>query len=109
MADMTASRPGQADATGCFRALFLKKYGGEVLTAFRESNVFIGRHMVRTITQGKSAQFPATWKAVASYHTVGTQITGQVIKGNERTINLDDLLISPVFIASIGSGTTSEK
>jgi P22 coat protein - gene protein 5. len=101
MADMTASRPGQADATGDSRALFLKKYGGEVLTAFRESNVFIGRHMVRTITQGKSAQFPATWKAVASYHTVGTQITGQVIKGNERTINLDDLLISPVFIASI--------
>lgn len=57
MADMLPSRPGQADGAGDSRALFLKKYGGEVLTAFRESNVFISRHMVRTITSGKSAQF----------------------------------------------------
>lgn len=101
MADMTVARPGQANGAGDPKVLFLKKYGGEVLTAFRESNVFIGRHIVRTITSGKSAQFPATWKATAQYHTPGTQITGQQIKGNERVINLDDVLISPVFIASI--------
>jgi hypothetical protein len=46
-------------------------------------------------------QFPSSWRAVASYHTPGTQITGQVIGGNERVITIDDLLTSPVFIASI--------
>lgn len=44
---------------------------------------------------------PASWKAVASYHTPGTQLIGQVINGNERVLIVDDLLASPVFIASI--------
>jgi len=34
------------------RALFLKTYGGEVMTAFEESNVFGDRHTVRTLTSG---------------------------------------------------------
>lgn len=99
--DMTASRAGQADGSGDATALFLKVWSGEVLSAFRETNVAAPRFMVRTISSGKSAQFPATWKAVASYHTPGTYITGQVINGNERVITIDDLLIAPVFIPLI--------
>lgn len=99
--DMTAARPGQVNSAGDPVALFLKVFAGEVLTAFRETNVALGRTMVRNITAGKSAQFPASWKAVASYHTVGAMITGQTINSNERVITIDDLAISPVFIASI--------
>lgn len=46
-------------------------------------------------------QFPASWRASAQYHTPGAEIVGSVINGAERTIVIDDLLISDVFIANI--------
>jgi hypothetical protein len=101
MSNATVSRLGQANGAGDSDALFLKKFAGEVLGAFSETNVALSRTMVRSIESGKSAQFPATWKATASYHTPGTEIVGQVINANERVIVIDDLLISDVFIASI--------
>lgn len=97
----TMSRPGQANSAGDDRALFLKLYGGEVLTAFTERNVMRPRHVVRTIRQGKSASFPAIWKATASYHTPGNPLTGQSISSNERIIEVDDMLVSDVMIADI--------
>lgn len=101
MADLTLSRLGQKNSAGDANSLFLKVFAGEVLTAFEEHNAFLTRHSIRTITSGYSAQFPATWKATASYHTPGTQILGQSIGHNERVITIDDLLISPVSIARI--------
>lgn len=101
MANALVSFGGQVNGAGAQDALFLKLFSGEVLTAFTEKCVMQSRHMIRTIENGKSAQFPASWKASASYHTPGNEITGQVINGNERVIIVDDLLISPVFIASI--------
>lgn len=99
--NMTGARPGQINSAGDDKALFLKQYAGEVLSAFTENNVMASRSMSRTITNGKSAQFPATWKAVASYHTPGDMIVGQTLNSNERVISIDDMLTSPVFIASI--------
>jgi hypothetical protein len=92
---------GQVNSAGDRKALFLKVYGGEVLTAFEEMTRFKDRHFIRTISNGKSAQFPVTWKVGASYHTPGAEIDGQTANNNERTINVDDLLISPVFFANI--------
>lgn len=106
MANANPSRIGQINTAGDVDALFLKVYAGEVLTAFAEQNRFADRTMVRTITSGKSAQFPATWKATASYHTPGTEITGDLIAGNERVIVIDDLLVSAQFIASIDEAKT---
>ena len=99
--NMTPSPPGQVNGAGASDALFLKQFAGESLTAFRETNVMAPRHMVRTIANGKSAQFPATWKAAAAYHTPGTLLIGQVINSNERVITIDDLLVADVFIANI--------
>jgi hypothetical protein len=58
-------------------------------------------HTVRTISSGKSAQFPATWRVTGGYHTPGTEIVGQTSNLNERNIVIDDLLVSSVFIADI--------
>lgn len=101
MANALVSFGGQADGAGVTDALFLKVFAGEVMQAFDETNVALERTTVRSITNGKSAQFPATWKATAAYHVPGTEITGQTINSNERVIIIDDLLISDVFIASI--------
>lgn len=101
MADALVSRLGQANATGDAKALFLKVFAGEVLTAFDRESAFRQRHMVRVINSGKSAQFPVTGLAQAQYHTPGTEILGQTIRANERIINVDDMIIAPVFIANI--------
>jgi hypothetical protein len=101
MSNATVSFLGKADNSGDDNALFLKVFSGEVLAAFQRRNQMLDMTMVRTISQGKSAQFPAIGKTVAAYHTAGNEITGSVIKKNERVITIDDLLISDSFIAQI--------
>jgi major capsid protein len=105
MADITPSRLGQINAAGgsltADTALFLKVFSGEILEAFKEVNVAMERSLVRTISSGKSAQFPATWKAEARYHIPGQELTGNVINHAERIIHIDSLLIADAFIANI--------
>ena len=106
MTNVTPSRLGAANgAVANFaqkNALFLKVFAGEVLTAFDETNVMKDLHVSRTISSGKSAQFPVTGKANAAYHTVGTPLLGtQNIKHNEIVVNIDDVLIADTFIANI--------
>jgi hypothetical protein len=98
MTDVTLSRAGQVNAAGSQDALFLKKFGGQILTAFDENNIMEPLHIVRQIDSGVSARFPATWKASAAYHVPGNRLTGSAIKQNERVINIDDLLVSHTFV-----------
>ena len=104
MANATVSRLGLVNNTGTsYDALFLKVFSGEVLTAFARNNIFNeALHSVRTISSGKSAQFPVLGTATAAYHTVGTPLVGaNQIKANEKIITIDDLLIAQSFVASI--------
>lgn len=101
MANATVTAFGQNNGSGASDALFLKVFGGEVLAAFEEANTVMDKHTVRTISSGKSAQFPATWKVTAGYHTPGAEIVGQTSNVSERVITIDDLLLASVFIASI--------
>ena len=91
-------------------ALFLKKFSGEILQTFEESNVFKALHTIRTIESGKSAQFPVTGIATANYHTPGENIAEQGgspdkylsdIKKTEKIINIDKMLVASTFLASI--------
>lgn len=97
-----ASRLGLVNNSGNANdALFLKVFAGEVLTAFRKATIFEGLHTVRTISSGKSAQFPIIGLASTSYHTPGTMLTGSQIKHAEAVVNIDDKLVSQVFLADI--------
>ena len=66
--DTTPSRVGQINSSGAADALFLKKFAGEILTTFEENNIFKPLHTIRTIENGKSAQFPVTG-IERSYHS----------------------------------------
>lgn len=101
MSNATVSRLGQANTSGDAKALFLKVFAGEVLTAFEEATVTAGKFMERTIASGKSAQFPILGKIGAAYHTPGTEILGLQVPHNEIVITIDDLLISHAFLANI--------
>ncbi len=105
--DTSPSRVGQINSAGAVDALFLKKFAGEILTTFEENNVFKSLHTIRTIENGKSAQFPVTGIASANYYTPGQNIAdGQNsylsdIKKNEKVITIDDVLLASTFLSSI--------
>jgi hypothetical protein len=95
------TRPGQANSTGDARALYLKLFSGEMFKGF-EYNA-IARDLVtkRTLTNGKSMQFIYTGRTTAEYHTPGNAILGNTDGAPpvaEKTITVDDLLISSAFV-----------
>lgn len=94
-------RGGQINSAGDARALFLKKYGGEVFASFAESNVFVDRHMVRTLDNGKSAAFPSIGGKSATYHTPGVMTTGTAGNLTETLLTVDDFLEASSAIAEI--------
>lgn len=84
--------------------LFLKVFGGEVLTTFQESNLLMDKQMVRTIQSGKSAQFPVLGTASTKYAVPGESLvedSGYLsqIKANEKIIHVDQFLTSSVMVA----------
>ncbi|OUU73510.1 MAG: hypothetical protein CBC27_03410 [Opitutia bacterium TMED67] len=106
--DTSPSRLGLVNATGTATdALFLKVFSNEILTTFDEANIMKDLHTVRTISSGKSAQFPVTGIATAAYHEPGKNIlessNGYLsnIRHAEKVISIDDMLISSTFIANI--------
>lgn len=103
----TISSPGQVNATGAVDALFLKQFSGEVMTAFERSNVMLPLVTQRTISNGKSAQFPTVGLAAAAYHTPGESLLnsaegyGTAFKQGSATLTIDDLLVSTTFVPEI--------
>jgi hypothetical protein len=79
--------------------LFLKVFSGEVLTAFKRNCLFRDLCYEKTITSGKSAQFPIIGRATAGYYQPGPAVTGQgSIAQNEVIINVDDLTLASATI-----------
>lgn len=99
--DFSLARPGENNTGGDFKELFLKRFAGVVMTTFEAENKFLDRHTVINIPDGKTAQFPVFGRTTAAYHTPGTMLLGQSILQSERTIGIDDLLVSHVSVAAI--------
>lgn len=103
----TPSGIGQINAAGDRKALFLRVFSGEVLTTFTNETHMMDKHLVRTISSGKSAQFPVTGTAAAKYHTPGQSIADadnsylNTFKHNEKIIGIDGLCLSSVFVSNI--------
>lgn len=107
----TGARTAAAGSPSVDNALFLKVFSGEILTAFDESNVAKDLIMTRTISSGKSAQFPVTGKAEAKYHVPGDDLLNTTsasnkdylsqIAHNEKVINIDDMLVASTLIPRI--------
>ncbi|MEE8385643.1 MAG: phage capsid protein [Dehalococcoidia bacterium] len=81
-----------------FDDLALKIYGGMVLGAYNQKQTTDGRHVQRSISSGKSAQFPATGLATAAFHTRGTEVDFQQVNSAEHVIVIQDRLLSAIFI-----------
>lgn len=101
MSNANPSRLGQVNQAGDLRELFYKTFTGEVMTAFDTKTIMMERHNVRNIESGRSVAFNHMGRARGRFHTPGTEILGQRISHAETIINIDDLLISDVFIPNI--------
>lgn len=97
------SNPGQKLSTGDRLAQFLTVFSGEVLTAFARTSVMNGRHLMRTIANGKAASFPIMGHTTARYLSPGNSLDDQRTKmeHNERTITIDGLLTADCLITDI--------
>lgn len=102
MTAFTPSRVGDVNQGGSDTSqLFLKLFGGEVLTSFEIATIMSDKVMMRTIPNGKSASFPVIGRTTAALHTVGADILGNAINHNEKVITIDGLTIAHASIASI--------
>ena len=99
----TGIRSGMVNNANNSRALFLKLYAGEVMTAFQTKNIMMNYTRTRNIKKGKSAQFIMTGKhRTAGYHTPGNEIVPAAgARHTERLVTIDDLLIVNQFIPNI--------
>ena len=95
------TRPGQSNATGDARALYLKLFSGEMFKGFQHNAIARDLVMRRTLQNGKSLQFIYTGHTKAEFHTPGNSILGDSNGAPpvaEKTITVDDLLISSAFL-----------
>lgn len=99
MTDYNVQNSGQINLSGDRTAMYLKLFGGEVMTAFEINCVFKDKVFKQSISGGKSKQFPIMGRNTASYHTVGTEILGNNVAVAERVITIDDMLVSSVFLS----------
>ena len=82
-------------------ALYLKLFSGEMFKGFQHETIARDLVTKRTLKNGKSLQFIYTGRMRSSFHTPGTPILGNADKAPpvaEKTIVMDDLLISSAFV-----------
>ena len=82
-------------------ALGLKLFSGEMFKGFQHETIARDLVTKRTLKNGKSLQFIYTGRMTSSFHTPGTPILGNSDKAPpvaEKTIVMDDLLISSAFV-----------
>jgi hypothetical protein len=71
------------------RALFLKQFGGEVLTALTANTMTAGKTREKSIGAGKSWQFPRTGVSKSEYIVRGQEMLGNGFLTDEITVTVD--------------------
>tara|TARA_B100000003_G_scaffold203425_1_gene213918 strand:+ start:2265 stop:3425 length:1161 start_codon:yes stop_codon:yes gene_type:complete len=98
------TRPGQDNAAGDARQLYLKLFSGEMFKGFQNNTIARDLIMKRTLKNGKSLQFIYTGRTKSEFHTPGNSILGNSDGAPpvaEKTITCDDLLISSAFVYNL--------
>ena len=80
---------------------FIRLYTAECLTAYKRETVLESLVRQKTISGGKSTTFPMLGRSSVEYFTPGNEITGGKLRAGERTVLVDDLMISSKMIYSL--------
>jgi hypothetical protein len=103
MSNVTPIRSGQANQSGDARAIFLSKFGGEVLKKFLDSVQMEKWTFHKHLDSGKSAEFPYTSDITAAYHTPGTFLAGANVNNANKVITIDDLVVAHAWVNKLDS------
>jgi len=76
------------------RAMSRELLANEILTAMPRVRDTLGMTMEKTLMAGKSYDFPATGYIEAGYHIPGTELLGLDTTNAQRTIAVDELMVS---------------
>ena len=104
MAEINAlSKQGQILNTGDELAGFLKVFAGETIAAFSRASKAMDKHIVKTISSGKSASFPVFGRTKAHYLKPGESLDDkrEAMEHNEKIIAIDGLLTADVLISDL--------
>lgn len=101
MSNANPSFGAQKLGAGSTDELRLTQYAGEVLEAFESKVIMNALIRNRSISGGRTAQFPAFFKAYADLMVPGTELTGKDVLKNEVTIEADGLLIHDIYVDRI--------
>ena len=97
---------GQANLTGDTRALYLKLFSGEMFKGFQNNTIARDLdHEAYPEERQESLQFIYTGRTKSEFHTPGNSILGDTNGAPpvaEKTITVDDLLISSAFVYELG-------
>ena len=99
MTQVSSTNAGIPAGPNDANALFLKVFSGTVLHRYNTETIMKGLVREKTITSGRSAQFPAIGSLKAEYHAPGDVILGQSGVHGEKTITVNDKLIASVFVS----------
>lgn len=93
------TRPGAINSNASDPyALALTQFSGEILASFDKKRVLAGMVKNRTITKGRSVQFPLVGRAAAHYHTAGSRVNLDDIKSAQRTITVPGVITAATAI-----------
>lgn len=98
---INVSRNGQVNGSGSTTALFKDIFTGEVLLNFMNNTIMRDKVNLRTIQNGTGARFDYVGNASAGYHTIGSVEDGQNINHATKTISVDALLKSSVWVHNV--------
>ena len=105
--DFIPNRPLQNLGAGDARALGLKVLAQEAMGEFAR-NLVMGNHaMTKTAMMATSEQFPIIGRAQLERHVPGQQLDGTIIQSAERTISLEDNVVSHYHIPNIDKALKS--
>lgn len=96
--DMIAPNSGQINSAGDTRAIFLKKFSGDVLRIHLDKAVMAPYVWSKPVSGQKSAAWPLTTKVEGDYHAgKGVYLTGETYNNGEKIITVDDNFVLPLF------------
>jgi hypothetical protein len=99
--NLDVTRLGAQDGTTNPLELFKVEYGLQVMKNFRENLNFTSATKVKTISNSKGYEWPLLSEVTAKYHTPGARVASmKPVRGN-RTIYIDDTIVSAVEVDEI--------
>jgi hypothetical protein len=106
MSTVNVNSIGQINQAGDTKALFLKKFAGEVGGAFIQNTIMMDKSIVKSSKGAKSLQFPIVGQVTSDVYTAGSEIVGDNMNFAEQVISAKSKVVSSIFLDEVDAATS---